>query len=80
MLFRHDVGFQCARVSAQKSTMKFRKSTVEEAATGEPVAADLAWAAAALARPTEQKAELVIIISVIIIFVFCFYVYYGYYY
>ena len=24
----HDVGFQCARVSAQKKTMKFRKSTV----------------------------------------------------
>ena len=28
MLFWHDVGFQCARVSAQKNTMKFRKSTV----------------------------------------------------
>ena len=28
MFFRHDVGFQCARVSAQKNTMKFRKSTV----------------------------------------------------
>ena len=24
----HDVGFQCARVSAQKNTMKFRKSTL----------------------------------------------------
>ena len=28
MFFWHDVGFQCARVSAQKNTMKFRKSTV----------------------------------------------------
>ena len=28
MFFWHDVGFQCARVSAQQSTMKFRKSTV----------------------------------------------------
>ena len=27
-VFWHDVGFQCARVSAQKNTMKFRKSTV----------------------------------------------------
>ena len=27
-IFLHDVGFQCARVSAQKNTMKFRKSTV----------------------------------------------------
>ena len=27
-VFLHDVGFQCARVSAQKNTMKFRKSTV----------------------------------------------------
>ena len=28
MFFLHDVEFQCARVSSQKSTMKFRKSTV----------------------------------------------------
>ena len=28
MLFWHDVGFQCARVSANKNTMKFRKLTV----------------------------------------------------
>ena len=28
MFFWHDVGFQCARVSAQRNTMKFRKSTV----------------------------------------------------
>ena len=28
MFFWHDVGFQCASVSAQKNTMKFRKSTV----------------------------------------------------
>ena len=28
MFFWHDFGFQCARVSAQKNTMKFRKSTV----------------------------------------------------
>ena len=27
-VFWHDVGFQCARVSAKKNTMKFRKSTV----------------------------------------------------
>ena len=27
MFFWHDVGFQCARVSAQKNAMKFRKST-----------------------------------------------------
>ena len=27
-VFWHDVGFQCARVSAQTNTMKFRKSTV----------------------------------------------------
>ena len=28
MFFWHDVGFQCSRVSAQRITMKFRKSTV----------------------------------------------------
>ena len=30
MFFWQDVGFQCARVSAQKNTMRFRKSTVSE--------------------------------------------------
>ena len=28
MIVWHDVGFQCARVSSQRNTMKFRKSTV----------------------------------------------------
>ena len=31
MFVWHDVGFQCARVSAQENTMKFRKSTVPAA-------------------------------------------------
>ena len=39
MFFKHDVGFQCARVSAQKKTMKFRKSTVQIAMLCELVAA-----------------------------------------
>ena len=34
MFFGHDVGFQCARVSAEKNTMKFRKSTVTRPVCG----------------------------------------------